>query len=64
MITVSENAKQRALSLIKEEGKPADTFIRVGVEGGGCSGLSYKLEFDNQMTVSYTHLTLPTNREV
>src|SRR3954463_11063234 len=49
MITVSEKAKQRALSLIQEEGKPADTFIRVGVEGGGCSGLSYKLEFDNQM---------------
>jgi iron-sulfur cluster assembly protein len=49
MITVSEKAKQRAISLIQEEGKPADTFIRVGVEGGGCSGLSYKLEFDNQM---------------
>ena len=49
MITVSEKAKQRALSLIQEEGKPADTFIRVGVEGGGCSGLSYKLEFDNQL---------------
>ena len=49
MITVSENAKQRALSLIREDGKPADTFIRVGVEGGGCSGLSYKLEFDNQL---------------
>lgn len=49
MITVSENAKQHALDLIKAENRPADTFIRVGVEGGGCSGLSYKLEFDNQM---------------
>lgn len=47
MITVSENAKQHALELIKEEQKPDGTFIRVGVEGGGCSGLSYKLEFDN-----------------
>ncbi|MEO6884040.1 MAG: iron-sulfur cluster assembly accessory protein [Bacteroidia bacterium] len=49
MITVSENAKQHALSLIQQEKHPLDSFIRVGVEGGGCSGLSYKLEFDNQM---------------
>lgn len=49
MITVTENAKNHALDLIKSENRPADTFIRVGVEGGGCSGLSYKLEFDNQM---------------
>ncbi|MGZ4059350.1 MAG: HesB/IscA family protein, partial [Bacteroidia bacterium] len=49
MITVSENAKQHALNLIKNENRPADTFIRVGVDGGGCSGLSYKLEFDNQI---------------
>jgi iron-sulfur cluster assembly protein len=48
MITVSENAKQHAIDLIKQENHPADSFIRVGVDGGGCSGLSYKLEFDNQ----------------
>ena len=23
-------------------------FLRVGVVGGGCSGLSYKLDFDNE----------------
>lgn len=49
MITVSEQAKEHALELIKAENRPADSFIRVGVEGGGCSGLSYKLEFDNAM---------------
>lgn len=49
MITVSENAKQHALELMKAENKPEGSFIRVGVEGGGCSGLSYKLEFDNNL---------------
>ncbi len=47
MITVTENAKIHALNLIKEENRPEGTFIRVGVDGGGCSGLSYKLEFDH-----------------
>jgi len=49
MITVTERAKDKALILMQEEHKPAGSFIRVGVEGGGCSGLTYKLEFDNQM---------------
>ena len=47
MITVTERAKDKALELMKMENKPTDSFIRVGVEGGGCSGLTYKLEFDN-----------------
>jgi len=49
MITVSENAKQKAISLMREDNKPESSFIRVGVEGGGCSGLSYRLEFDNDI---------------
>jgi iron-sulfur cluster assembly protein len=50
MITVSENAKRHALGLITNENSPEGTFIRVGVDGGGCSGLSYKLEFDTIIT--------------
>ncbi len=49
MITVTERAKNKAVSIMQAENKPADAFIRVGVEGGGCSGLSYKLEFDNAL---------------
>ncbi len=49
MITVTNSAKEHAIHLITEENRPADTFIRVGVDSGGCSGLSYKLEFDNQL---------------
>jgi iron-sulfur cluster assembly protein len=50
MITVSENAKKHALSLMTNENSPEGIFIRVGVDGGGCSGLSYKLEFDTIIT--------------
>ena len=35
---------------MKEDGKnPTEAFIRVGVKGGGCSGLSYDLSFDTDM---------------
>lgn len=47
MITVSETAKTYISNLLKKEQKGADTFVRVGVKGGGCSGLEYQLKFDN-----------------
>lgn len=46
MIKVTDFAKTKAIELMKEENK-AGFFIRVGVEGGGCSGLMYQLKFDN-----------------
>ena len=48
MITVTDTAKKQALRLMEDEGKDG-YFIRVGVEGGGCSGLMYQLTFDNQL---------------
>jgi iron-sulfur cluster assembly protein len=48
MITVTEKDKNKAIELMSVENSP-DSFIRVGVDGGGCSGLTYKLEFDNQI---------------
>ena len=48
MINVSNTAKQKVMSLMTEDGfDPTTDFVRVGVKSGGCSGLSYKLEFDN-----------------
>ncbi|MFT7343998.1 MAG: iron-sulfur cluster assembly protein [Lentimonas sp.] len=47
MINVTDNAKKQAQRLMEDENKLGH-FIRVGVEGGGCSGLMYQLELDNQ----------------
>lgn len=47
MITVTDSAKKQALRLMEDDDKNG-YFIRVGVQGGGCSGLMYQLTFDNQ----------------
>lgn len=47
MIKVSEQAKTKIEQLLGEEGTSLDTsFVRVSVTSGGCSGLSYNLNFD------------------
>jgi iron-sulfur cluster assembly protein len=49
-IYITDKAKEKVLQLMKEAGIADDPsyFVRVGVVGGGCSGLSYKLDFDNE----------------
>lgn len=49
MIKVTDSAKKEAVRLMDEDGKD-NLFIRVGVEGGGCSGLMYQLNFDNELS--------------
>ncbi len=49
MIKITENASNKILSLKTEDGKSADAFLRVEVKKGGCSGLSYKMDFDTQL---------------
>lgn len=46
MILVSETAAKRIEQLKAEEKAPQDAALRVFVKRGGCSGYSYKLEFD------------------
>ena len=48
MIFVAESAKQKISEVRSAEKIADDYFIRVSVVSGGCSGLSYKLDFDNE----------------
>lgn len=50
MIFVSDKAKEKVHQLMQEANKPVGEgyFLRVSVVGGGCSGLSYKMDFDNK----------------
>jgi iron-sulfur cluster assembly protein len=48
-IHVTDKAKTKVQQLLAEAGKNDPSyFLRVSVVGGGCSGLSYKMDFDNQ----------------
>jgi iron-sulfur cluster assembly protein len=50
-IYISDKAKTKVLQLMEDAGIANDPsyFLRVGVVGGGCSGLSYKMDFDNEV---------------
>jgi len=47
MITLSENAAKKLAELLENK---EETGVRAAVRGGGCSGFTYKLNFDNQNT--------------
>jgi len=50
-IYISDKAKSKVVQLMADASIANDPsyFVRVGVVGGGCSGLSYKLDFDNEV---------------
>ena len=51
MIQVSESASKKIVDMMKDDGFDAtQDYVRVGVKSGGCSGLSYDLTFDKQIT--------------
>lgn len=49
MLFVADSAKNRVSEIMVSEGLSKDYFIRVSVTSGGCSGLSYILDFDNEL---------------
>jgi iron-sulfur cluster assembly protein len=49
MIHVSEKAAEKIRELLVKEGVPAESGgLRVGVQGGGCSGLTYAMRLDTE----------------
>ncbi len=48
MLFVADSAKSRIAEIKQAESYGDDYFVRVGVTSGGCSGLSYNMDFDNQ----------------
>ena len=48
MISITPPALEKLNALKAEENLGDDYFMRVSVVGGGCSGLSYNLDFDNE----------------
>lgn len=48
MITITDKAKGKIDELISGSQLDTTYFLRVSVKGGGCSGLSYNLDFDNE----------------
>jgi iron-sulfur cluster assembly accessory protein len=47
-VTFTEGAMAEIRRLISSDGFDQSKFLRVGVKGGGCSGLSYVLGFDDK----------------
>ena len=48
-VQLTETAAKEVQKVIDEQNMPENTALRVGVAGGGCSGFSYTLEFDENV---------------
>ena len=61
MVTISKTAVEKLNEVMIEEGISPETHnLRVGVLGGGCSGLSYEMDFDDVVEESDTLVELET----
>ena len=47
-VTLTEGAVKAIKKLMSQEGFDNTQFLRVGVKGGGCSGMTYVMGFDHK----------------
>jgi iron-sulfur cluster assembly protein len=47
-VTVTEDAARHISRLVQRKGGPG-SFFRIGVKGGGCSGLEYMMKLDTEL---------------
>ena len=47
-VTFTESAVKEITRLMNEEGFDSSKYLRIGVKGGGCSGMTYILGFDER----------------
>ena len=50
MIALTKNAAKEIKLIMKKNNLELNVAIRVGVKGGGCSGLTYTIDFDSKKT--------------
>jgi iron-sulfur cluster assembly protein len=55
IVSLTPSAAQEIKRLRETEDIPAEHYLRVGVKGGGCSGLSYILDFDERKSGDGLH---------
>lgn len=48
LVTITPKAQEHIKQIFMKENKGEDYGLRLGVVGGGCSGLNYKIDFDKQ----------------
>lgn len=65
MITISEKALAHVIKLMEDSKISSSTHaLRVGVKGGGCSGLSYVMDFDDKIDETDEVVNLDTGLKV
>ena len=53
LITLTPAAVNKVREILASQGNPRNLYLRLGVKGGGCSGFSYVVEFDDDIDATY-----------